>query len=638
MIRPLLAGFALGALLLTSPAQSEVSWDLGKSDAVEQAKALLLSDHAYVDEHKAALLVRTDINLGEQTIVQRHLAISYFGTVEGVQSQSNISVSFDSGSEALRFVEAAVVGADGTVHRLDTATAQVLDTDSYDVFTDSREVVLQIPGLAVGAATVVEYERKIRVSDLELPWMTSFYPQVLRPRARVELHVRWPEGQPAPEWVSTYEPLSCELSANALDCLAEHVPAAKLDEDVNYADVLGTVAVTHSQTWDEVIDRIDTGIKQAMADRPALKRKYDALTSDVADVDVEKIAALHRYVSRDIRYVSLSEGVHSIVPHPVSKTMENLYGDCKDKSVLLLGLLREAGIEAVPALISTYRANPSRLRLPSAAYFDHMVVCTLERGAIGKCLDPTDPYSSAADTNADIQGNVALLLRPGSTPEIVPSDTYRWQMQVQASMQFTEEGHLEEHVKRTFGNQYGARVRAALSAANAEQAEEWARQAYHSAVSSSADPAVTIMRLPQVEEPLTLEYKTRYEDVLDIEMEDAEYYVEEEAWLRSLLGNFHVENKYSPYEFPGTRATSEYTFLLPAPLESVVHGPTLELTSPFGSLVRTYLYASPRKLKIRTVLEMPQSTIPLDKAESFNRFLDVINSETRMWFYIRPAD
>jgi transglutaminase-like putative cysteine protease len=85
----------------------------------------------------------------------------------------------------------------------------------------------------------------------------------------------------------------------------------------------------------------------------------------------EQISAIHQYVSRDIRYLSESEAGNAYTPHSVSRTVDKKYGDCKDKTVLLLEMFAQIGVEAHPVLISTRRQSPENVLVPSAAYFNH---------------------------------------------------------------------------------------------------------------------------------------------------------------------------------------------------------------------------------------------------------------------------
>ena len=64
----------------------------------------------------------------------------------------------------------------------------------------------------------------------------------------------------------------------------------------------------------------------------------------------------------DIRYLGIEMGRNSHEPHQPWETLEARWGDCKDKTLLLVALLRELGLEAYPALVNTRLAASARQR------------------------------------------------------------------------------------------------------------------------------------------------------------------------------------------------------------------------------------------------------------------------------------
>ncbi len=79
-------------------------------------------------------------------------------------------------------------------------------------------------------------------------------------------------------------------------------------------------------------------------------------------------------VQNRIRYVALAMGAGGLVPADTTTTWARRFGDCKAKSALLLGLLRELGIDAEPVLVSTSLGDALPQRLPMVSAFDHVLV------------------------------------------------------------------------------------------------------------------------------------------------------------------------------------------------------------------------------------------------------------------------
>jgi TPR repeat protein/transglutaminase-like putative cysteine protease len=84
-------------------------------------------------------------------------------------------------------------------------------------------------------------------------------------------------------------------------------------------------------------------------------------------------AALH-WVQDEIRYFSVSMGENSHRPQPPEVVLKRRYGDCKDKSYLLVSLLRDLGIQATPVLVSAQAPQLPGKVLPTPMQFDHVVV------------------------------------------------------------------------------------------------------------------------------------------------------------------------------------------------------------------------------------------------------------------------
>jgi tetratricopeptide (TPR) repeat protein len=85
----------------------------------------------------------------------------------------------------------------------------------------------------------------------------------------------------------------------------------------------------------------------------------------------DKVKAIYDYVSKNIRYVSLSFGLGRYQPHSADEVLSNQYGDCKDKATLFEALLAAENIESYPVLInSQHKIDPD---IPSPGQFDHLI-------------------------------------------------------------------------------------------------------------------------------------------------------------------------------------------------------------------------------------------------------------------------
>lgn len=103
-----------------------------------------------------------------------------------------------------------------------------------------------------------------------------------------------------------------------------------------------------------------------------LKQEVERIRAAHTDQAGQVLAAL-RLVQDEVRYLALAMGEAGLLPATADETWNRRLGDCKGKTVLLIALLRELGIEARPVLVSTFDDALDR-RLPRVAAFDHVIV------------------------------------------------------------------------------------------------------------------------------------------------------------------------------------------------------------------------------------------------------------------------
>ncbi|MEO9483580.1 MAG: DUF3857 domain-containing protein [Ekhidna sp.] len=88
----------------------------------------------------------------------------------------------------------------------------------------------------------------------------------------------------------------------------------------------------------------------------------------------ENIVAAIRFVQDEIRYLGFESGIQGYKPHDPSVVLDRRFGDCKDKSTLLVAILRSLGVEAYPMLVNTYKKESIDHEQASPYAFNHCVV------------------------------------------------------------------------------------------------------------------------------------------------------------------------------------------------------------------------------------------------------------------------
>jgi hypothetical protein len=81
-----------------------------------------------------------------------------------------------------------------------------------------------------------------------------------------------------------------------------------------------------------------------------------------------------QFVQEQVRYVSTSIGPGAFRPSDPNTVLSRRFGDCKDKSLLLVTILRQLGIDSEPVLVNSRTGRVLDGALPTPYSFDHAIV------------------------------------------------------------------------------------------------------------------------------------------------------------------------------------------------------------------------------------------------------------------------
>jgi transglutaminase-like putative cysteine protease len=231
---------------------------------------------------------------------------------------------------------------------------------------------------------------------------------------------------PKPEPLSGDAPDGCGILAVAV------VPTTDLAP--------GAPAVFRS--WSDVSVWMTRLIEDRAGAGQLLDSGWPAAGNGSAD-PMEQIEASARAVRDSVRYVAKEVGIDGYRPRPAVETATTLWGDCKDKSVLLAATLADRGVTALPLLVNAASEFTVSESVPTLDAFNHMVTAVvlgelevppylagavIEDSTHGRLLviDPTDDDTSPGSVPRTILGHRALLVDgprgalitvPGTRPE-----------------------------------------------------------------------------------------------------------------------------------------------------------------------------------------------------------------------------
>lgn len=209
----------------------------------------------------------------------------------------------------------------------------------------------------------------------------------------------------------------------------------------------GSVQVSDFSSWAEVAQVMrplfEKGATLA-ADSP-IKAEAAKIAAANADPLARASAAL-RLVQREVRYFAELEGLGGYTPIPADTVWQRKIGDCKGKTVLLLALLHELGIDAEPLLVSTKRGAGTDKALPMPGRFDHVIVHA-RIGGKEYWLDGTRMDGARVEALESPDFLWGLPLASASTGLIpIPAETYRLP-RTEWSFEFDATGGLDVPAK-----------------------------------------------------------------------------------------------------------------------------------------------------------------------------------------------
>jgi tetratricopeptide (TPR) repeat protein len=291
--------------------------------------------------------------------------------------------------------------------------------------------VLQPEGLRVGDTMV--FASSIRRKDPAMGGNVEAVVQGLSatPVVRQSVRATWQPSQTI-RWRQS-EDLRGKLSKNGdgetFQLERMHVTAKEMQGDAPARfNQYGLIEFSQFASWQAMSKLLAPRYDKAttLAPDSPLHKEAAAIRAASGDLKVQAAMALQR-VENQVRYVFLGMNLGGYIPADADTTWQRRFGDCKGKTALLIALLKELGIKAEPALVSTGGGDGLDQRLPSFELFDHVIVRAEIGGQVywmdgtrlgDNSLDnlPVPPLRWAlpvSDAGADLE---ALPVKPLASP------------------------------------------------------------------------------------------------------------------------------------------------------------------------------------------------------------------------------
>jgi transglutaminase-like putative cysteine protease len=345
-------------------------------------------------------------------------------TASGVDEQSQINIEVDPARESLWLHSLWVVRQGRVNDQTHAARIAALPQETElreRIYNGTYNINILLSDVRVG--DVIEFTCTIHSKERlfagrfatrqRVGWNTTTHRQRLRilSPASTELSYRLDDGR------SAHDPAARSAVHDGLREIQwewSDQPAIHGDEDrPTWYSPWPHIEASTWKDWSDVAQQVTALFAVKQQDAAAVTDVVREIRAGGGTAEQQALRAL-QFVQEQIRYVSISIAPGGFRPTPPATVLQRRFGDCKDKSLLLVTILRELGIEAHPALVSTTHGHVLDSVLPMPYAFDHAIV-HMKLGAAVFWLDGTGEKQFSISANSPPDFQRALVLDDATT-------------------------------------------------------------------------------------------------------------------------------------------------------------------------------------------------------------------------------
>ncbi len=340
-------------------------------------------------------------------------------TERGIQRYGDIAIPYQPTAQNIGVNIARTITTDGTILQPpDEAFNDVTPPGllSQNLYSDAMWKVISMVGLAPGVCIEYQVTLEDKVPGGET-WITGGY-NLQATEATLETsyalqmpkawHLQWEiANDPNPQ-----TPVISHTENDTTIYIWKYgeTPALMLEEGMPHInDILPRLRYSSIKDWDSVYNWYKDLAKGRYTPNTNIEAKVRQLTNDLTTEEA-KIRALYHFIATNIRYVGIELGQSAYQPTPATEVFQMQYGDCKDKTTLLISMLDLVGIKAYPVLMSVAPHERVDTTLPLLSQFNHMITAIPTRRNTHIWLDPTATTCRYGDLPYNAQGRIGFLI------------------------------------------------------------------------------------------------------------------------------------------------------------------------------------------------------------------------------------
>jgi len=371
-------------LIKTSPGQAEFP-DAGAIVLLNEETFRILSDYTAIEELHILIKILND---------------------RGKAKYGEVKLGYDSTYEKIEVEYARTIKPDGEIISVGAKHIRdISEYPEYPLYSNARLRIISMPELTEGA--VIEYKAIKYINKLiDGKEFCENYPiQGFEPYLNQRVNLIIPDEYNVN--IESYNPGYVEYALSFSPQIERVEDGTKYTWEFNnvpeiitepsmspYIEITPYLCVSSLDDWQEVYNWWGSLVVDKINIDEAIEEKTQELIKD-KNTQEEKAKAIYHWVASKIRYVGVEYGEAGFEPHYATEIFKNKYGDCKDQTMLLISMLRYAGISAYPVLIGTKGSYLLDEEFPTLI-FNH-AICLAKVGEKLVFLDPTAETTSFGD-------------------------------------------------------------------------------------------------------------------------------------------------------------------------------------------------------------------------------------------------
>jgi len=363
---------------------------------------------------------RIEITADNREVTKQHFLI-LIKEERAKEDFGEIHIPYDATYEKVNLHFARTIDPDGRIITVGKKNLRdVTKYLNYPLYSNAKVLIVSMSEVKVGS--IIEYEAEITSSKLiadrhfcyrytlrdKYPIVkASFFLQVPRDRA---FHYKIINAQYTPEGVNLQPVVQNTATLQQYSWQFQDLPEIK-DEPgrVPMAQINPIILISSFSDWQEIFTWWDGLYKDKLSVNQQMRNIVKEAVARYKG-PFERAQALYEFCATQIRYVGVEYGEAGYMPHRAEDIFQNRYGDCKDQAILLVALLREAGLSAYPVLIPTKGNQQMQEDFPAVLY-NHAIAAVEIAGAV-YFMDTTAAVVQFTQIPRDDQARTVLIFTP----------------------------------------------------------------------------------------------------------------------------------------------------------------------------------------------------------------------------------